>query len=122
MTGAFPGTPTLTATRIATATGTNTPVRFDVDVVVYPQPANQGKVNFRFAVEAPSQVGFEIYNMLGECVCRWTENHPEVGYARSAWDCRNVAPGIYLYRLKFRTALGERVTPLKKVAIVDFGH
>ncbi|MEW6516982.1 MAG: T9SS type A sorting domain-containing protein [candidate division FCPU426 bacterium] len=114
----LPGTPTSTQTCSAAATA----VRFDVDVMAYPQPANQGRVYFRFAVEAPSQVRFEIYNMLGECVCRWTEDHPEVGYSRSAWDCRDVAPGVYLYRLVFRTALAERTTPLKKAVVMKTRH
>jgi hypothetical protein len=87
-------------------------------VVAYPQPASGNRVYFWYALEGPAKVGIEVYNVSGERAAAWEEDHAGTGYARSTWDLTGVAPGVYLYRLRFESAKGTRTTEWKKLVIV----
>jgi len=88
------------------------------DILAYPQPAVGPDVWFYYRLERPARVRIEICNVAGERaeVLEFEQNH--AGDARSTWEIRNTAPGIYLYRASFFTAAGERRTGWKKLVIV----
>jgi hypothetical protein len=115
------GTPTPTPTLSIGATpppGATFAPPAGSDVVAYPQPAVGNQANFYYLLDAPAQVHFDIFNVTGEKVASWDEDHAVAGYTRSPWAIRSVAPGIYLFRLRIRTSQGERITPWKKIVIV----
>lgn len=87
-------------------------------MVVYPQPGTGDRLHFWYALEAPARVRFEIYNVAGEKAAVWEEDHAEPGYTHSSWDLREVAGGVYVYRLRFERAESVRTTEWKKLVVV----
>lgn len=73
---------------------------------------------FLYSLDAPAEVEIEIYNVAGERVTVLRAPAGPVGSGRTAWDLREVAPGVYLYRLRVLAAAGTRTTPWKKCVIV----
>ena len=73
---------------------------------------------FYYPLEGPAQVKIEIYNVAGEKVVVLEEDQAAPGAGRTAWDIRDIAPGIYLYRIRFEYASGSRTTGWKKLVIV----
>jgi len=117
ITPTFTVSPTGTISPTVTPTGTPVAVRVE-DILAYPQPAVGPDVWFYYRLERPARVRIEICNVAGERaeVLEFEQNH--AGDARSTWEIRNTAPGIYLYRASFFTAAGERRTGWKKLVIV----
>jgi len=116
-------TPTVTLTRTITPTRTVTPTVTPQTVpqgkaVVYPNPAAGDTVNFRYSLDAPAHVSIDIYNLAGMRVVHLEDrNRPPAGNLVTTWNIRDVAPGVYFYRLVIETLDGRR-TELEKKKIV----
>lgn len=125
-------TPTITVTRTKsptititstpsptlTVTSTRTAVAFiATEIVAYPQPATGETVYFYYPLAEPGEVEIEIFNTIGERAIALREMKAGTGYERTRWNIRNVAPGVYLYRMKIKTAKSETITTVKKIVI-----
>ncbi len=118
-------TPTITLTVSVSATYTTsstvTPVPQIIlidKVITYPSPAKGNDLWFYYTVAGPAQVRIELYNVVGEKGLVLTESHAASGNQRTRWDIRDVAPGIYFYRLRIEDAQGLRDFGVKKLVII----
>ncbi|MEW6517145.1 MAG: FG-GAP-like repeat-containing protein [candidate division FCPU426 bacterium] len=112
--------PTLTATGTSTPMPTSTPFVKAQTVVVYPQPA-RGQVNFAYTLSGQATVKIDIYRLTGERVASISEtvNGGAGQTLATVWQAANVAPGIYLCRIKITDAEGKVVLDQKKkVALI----
>ncbi len=111
-------TPTITVT--ATVSPTLTPYRIAPDeVVVYPSPGKGPQLWFYFACGETAETELEVFNVAGERLGVWTATVvPDQGRARLGWDIRDVAPGVYLYRLRVRVGSGTKDHGLRRLVIV----
>jgi len=69
----------------------------------FPNPFNPN-TNIRYSLKEAGKVKIEIYNMKGQKIKSYNQEHASPGYYQVSWDGRdengkNVASGIYLYRL-----------------------
>jgi len=69
----------------------------------FPNPFNPN-TNIRYSLKEVGKVKIEIYNMKGQKIKTFTQEHNSPGYYQVSWDGRDengrsVASGIYLYRL-----------------------
>jgi hypothetical protein len=114
----------------ATLNLSNTPLVLDAawaheDVIAhnqtaaYPNPATGDEVRMIYYCEQPCQVIIEIYDVLGQMVGRIKEDQKPQGYNYSVWPLRNVARGVYLFRVKMRHPDGSQVSlPTKKFGVI----
>ena len=87
---------------------TQEPVPPSVQIVTklynaFPNPFNPNTL-IRYSLKEAGKVTIDIYNMKGQKIKSYTQEHYSPGYYQVSWDgCddngRNVASGIYLYRL-----------------------
>jgi len=87
---------------------TQEPVPPSVQIVTklynaFPNPFNPNTI-IRYSLKEAGKVTIDIYNMKGQKIKSYTQEHYSPGYYQVSWDgCddngRNVASGIYLYRL-----------------------
>lgn len=81
------------------------------NVVVYPNPAKQGKVNFINLPTETKDLEIEIYTITGQFVKSFNSSDTSViatGNRKLSWDCKNssgssVAPGVYVALLKSKS-------------------
>ncbi len=84
----------------------------------YPNPFNRGTV-ISYTLPRQSRVRLTIYNVAGQSVRRLVEGIRTAGVHRISWDGRDelgreVASGIYLYRLQTEAAVMSRKMILMK--------
>jgi hypothetical protein len=85
----------------------------------YPNPATGDEVRMIYYCEQPCEVLIEIYDVLGQMVGRIKEDQKPQGYNYSVWPLRNVARGVYLFRVKIRNPDGRHITlPTKKFGVI----
>jgi len=90
------------------------------DIVAYPNPGHE-QINFVYVISGPSTLTIDIYNLYGERVAHMVEqsNGPDGTLAKSVWNCRRVAPGIYCYRWSVRDNSGQPArSGVKKLAVI----
>jgi hypothetical protein len=63
--------------------------------------------SFYLTSEGPSDVLLRVYTVSGRLVYDWKERGMQPGYHQIPWDGREVANGIYLYRLQARNPAGS---------------
>ncbi|MBE0556541.1 MAG: T9SS type A sorting domain-containing protein, partial [Proteobacteria bacterium] len=73
------------------------PAGFDLEQN-YPNPFN-GTTLIRFSVGSPSRVTLAIYGMLGQRLATLVDEDFGAGSYRVAFEARNLASGVYFYRL-----------------------
>ncbi len=90
----------------------------DSEVYTYPNPATGGTVTFKVRVAYKSYVKVDVYNVAGEKVAALEKADCPAGQASElAWDIRNIASGVYIYRLEAQSSAGSR-SVIKKLAVV----
>lgn len=72
----------------------------------YPNPFNT-ETKIEYELPEPSSVKIEVFNVLGQRVATLVDREQKAGYHTVTWDSRNecgreVASGLYFYRLKAR--------------------
>ncbi len=90
----------------------------DNTAFTYPSPAKGDTLWFYYSVRGPAEVRIEIYNVIGEKGKVITNSHMSSGNQRTSWDIKDVAPGLYFYRLYIEDAAGKRDLGLKKLYII----
>jgi parallel beta-helix repeat protein len=92
-------TPTSVPTALPTRTPTPTPICTATapGIRAYPNPAREF-VHFAVKLEQAGEAKVRIYNFSGEQVVEVKASLP-AGQGVLTWDCRAVAPGVYLVRL-----------------------
>jgi len=69
------------------------------DVSNYPNPFNP-RTTISFSLPVASQVTLDVYNVMGQKVATVADGFYEAGVHACTWDGRNVASGVYFYRIK----------------------
>jgi len=83
----------------------------------YPNPCN-GSTTIRFSIAQQEEVGLTVYNLAGQEVKGLAQGHREAGTYALRWDGRDddgreLASGVYLYRLQ----AGHQVETRKLVLV-----
>jgi outer membrane protein assembly factor BamB len=87
------------------------------EVYTYPNPAPGDTVTFKFRPADKAGVKIEVYNVAGQKVAQLEKTSCPAGVTSEiVWNVRNVASGVYVYRLRAESASGSR-TLTKKLAI-----
>lgn len=77
--------------------GTQLPEKASLDQN-YPNPFNPS-TTIRYAVPESGKVTLEVYNLLGQRVAVLIDDVMQAGTHQLSFDARNLASGVYLYRL-----------------------
>ncbi len=64
----------------------------------HPNPFNASTV-ISYDLPITSGVKLEIFNLSGQKVATLVDGQQEAGYRSVGWDARDVASGVYLYKL-----------------------
>ncbi len=114
--------PTRTVTPLWSTTPTMTAEAFvdpDAQVIVYPVPATGDWLYFNYRLPSGGLAVNEIFNVVGEKVQVLRQRHASAGLGQMQWDIRQVAPGLYFYRLQLDLDSGEtRTLPVGKFIII----
>jgi len=81
-------------------------------VRAYPNPS-RGQINFIFNLDVPKQAKLDIFNLQGERVAKLEDNLNDNSNVL-IWNCRGVAPGIYIARIR----LDGRAAAKLKVSVI----
>lgn len=74
---------------------------------------------FAYRMNGPGEVEIRIYNVAGEPAGTVRAVHAASGTGRLSWPLGNVAPGVYLYRLRLVYRDGGVYTgPVRKFVVV----
>ncbi|HEX9005665.1 MAG TPA: T9SS type A sorting domain-containing protein, partial [Bacteroidota bacterium] len=86
----------------------------------YPNPFNPG-TTIRFFLPAPSNVALRIYDLLGREVDVAFEGPVAAGTHEVQWNARNLASGVYFYRLEAtpQDGRGGKITQTKKMLFLQ---
>jgi hypothetical protein len=110
---------TPTPSVVTTATSTRTPYVLPEDeVIVYPSPGQGDTLWFYYSTPGPADVRVELFNVTGEPGSVLSQRDEAAGRQRLAWDIRNVAPGVYFYRLTQTTGAGRKDFGMRKLVII----
>jgi len=87
-------------------------------VYSYPNPARGDDVTFKFYLADKAYVKIEVYNVAGEKVIKLEKANCPAGIASEiVWHIKNIASGVYIYRVEARSASGSKVIT-KRLAII----
>jgi outer membrane protein assembly factor BamB len=87
-------------------------------VYTYPNPAKGDTVTFKFLPADAADMTVDVYNVAGEKVARLEKAACPGGVTSEiVWSVKNVASGVYVYRVEARSASGTKAVT-KKLAIV----
>ncbi|PIU18944.1 MAG: hypothetical protein COT18_09520 [Elusimicrobia bacterium CG08_land_8_20_14_0_20_59_10] len=87
-------------------------------VYTYPNPAKGDALTFKFYVADKASVTIDVYNVAGEKAARLSKSNCPAGLTSEiVWNVKNIASGVYIYRVRAESASGSK-TVTKKLAIV----
>jgi hypothetical protein len=78
----------------------------------YPNPFNPSTV-IRYQLPVNSWVTLKIYNLLGQEVATLVDEFQEAGYKSVEWEPRDVASGLFFYKLTT-----EKITQVRKMLLI----
>ena len=88
------------------------------EVYTYPNPAKGDTVTFKFRVSEKAFVKVDVYNVAGEKVARLERAGCPAGVTSEIiWNVKNIASGVYQYRLEAASAAGTK-SIIKRLAII----
>lgn len=87
-------------------------------VYTYPNPARGDTLTFKFLPAYDSYVTVEVYNVAGEKVARLEKSScPGGTVSELVWNIRNIASGVYVYRVEALSQAGSKAVT-KKLAVI----
>jgi hypothetical protein len=87
-------------------------------VYTYPNPAKGDTLTFKFRPSDKSYVKIDVYNVAGEEVASMEKaNCPAGQTSEISWIVKNIASGVYIYRVRAESASGSKAI-IKKLAII----
>lgn len=87
-------------------------------VYTYPNPAKGDTVTFKFYLADKAYVSVDVFNVAGEKVARLEKpNCPAGIVSELAWSVKNIASGVYQYKLEARSASGTK-SVMKRLAVI----
>ena len=88
------------------------------EIYTYPNPAKGETVTFKFRLSDKAFVKVDVYNVAGEQVASLEKaNCPAGQTSEIVWITKNIASGIYVYRVRAESASGNKAI-IKKLAII----
>jgi len=78
----------------------------------YPNPFNP-TTRIKYSLLKGCYVRLEVYNLLGQRVATLVDGKQAPGYKAATWDAKDMASGIYFYRLK-----ADEFTAIKKMILL----
>ena len=91
-------------------TGLPTEVSLDQN---YPNPFNPSTV-IRFKLPENSKVQLQVFDVLGRQVAELVNRRVEAGFHQITFDARNLASGMYIYRLQVgNSVITKKLTLIK---------
>jgi hypothetical protein len=72
----------------------------------HPNPFNPS-TNFEFRLSEPGTASLRVYDMLGREIATLVNEVKSPGDYAIVWDAKDVASGVYFYRLEFTPARGK---------------
>jgi len=88
------------------------------EVYTYPNPAKGDTVTFKFRLSNKAFVKIDVYNVAGEQVASLEKSNCPAGQTSEiTWRVRNVASGVYIYRVRAESASGNK-SIIKKLAVI----
>lgn len=88
------------------------------EVYTYPNPAKGDTVTFKFKLSDKAYVKVDVYNVAGEQVASLEKaNCPAGQTSEIVWITKNIASGIYIYRVRAESASGSKAI-IKKLAVI----
>ncbi len=87
-------------------------------VYTYPNPARGDTVTFKTALGDDAVLTIDVYNVAGERVARLTNSGTAGNVVETVWDVRDVASGVYVYRVEAKGLAGGKADVTKKLAIL----
>ena len=81
--------------------GTSNEREIASDIILYqnyPNPFNS-RTTIRFYLPESCDVRLQVYNMLGQKIATLINKNLNMGMHSIVWNCKNVASGLYVYRL-----------------------
>jgi hypothetical protein len=82
----------------------------------YPNPFNPS-TQIDYDLPMPGMVTLTVYNMLGQEVAKLVNEHKEAGSYTIQWMPRNLASGMYIYRIRVKTE-NETITTVKRLMLL----
>jgi hypothetical protein len=79
----------------------------------FPNPFNPS-TEIRFGLPQTEQVSVTVYNLLGQKVAEPVNERLQAGYHSVAFDGKNLASGMYVYRVRAGANVGTRKMLLLK--------
>lgn len=87
-------------------------------VYTYPNPAKGDSLTFKFYLAYKAYVRIDIYNVAGEKVARLEQpNCPAGSVTELVWNIKNIASGVYQYRVEATSASGSK-SLIKRLAVI----
>lgn len=87
------------------------------NIYTYPNPAKGDRLVFKFLPSEKSDIRIEVYNVAGEKVASLSKNNCPAGISSEIeWNIKNIASGVYIYRMEAVSGSGKK-TLTKKLAI-----
>ena len=95
---------------------TQTPVAFRLEQN-YPNPFNP-TTTIEFQLPEAGKTNLVVYDVLGQVVARLLDEPLEAGNYQVEFDARNIASGVYFYRIEAVGASGATYRDVKKMALL----
>ncbi|HOW28331.1 MAG TPA: PQQ-binding-like beta-propeller repeat protein [Elusimicrobiota bacterium] len=87
-------------------------------VYTYPNPAKGETVTFKTYLGDDADIVIDVFNVAGEKVVQLNNTGTAGNVIETTWDIRDVASGIYIYRVEAKTPAGGKANVTKKLAIL----
>jgi hypothetical protein len=82
----------------------------------YPNPFNPS-TQINYSLPQSGMVTLSVYNLLGQEVARLVNEQKEAGFYTVQWAPRNLASGVYIYRIHVQTEK-ESITSVKRLTLL----
>jgi len=83
----------------------------------YPNPFNPS-TTIRYVVQEPARISISVYNTVGRQVAVLVDEKQQSGAHSITWHPRDLASGVYMYKIDAKTETGDAFHALKKMLFI----